>query len=214
MDHYDVIIVGTGAGGGTLARSLAPTGKRILLPGLYEDIGGLAISPGDTFCGSVEVRDQLQEAGAQGSFVVWLVGGNSNESGIADFSNLGNGPNWSQVSACVTATSAHTQVRIQFYPTPGTPTLDVDAVDVHHALQVAAPLTQNGSFESGPAPWLVGSGSNYALCQRAISVQRRCLRRHPLRRHEHLGPRWRVLPGHDRAVRQPRRHRVRERKGA
>ena len=31
MDSYDVIIVGTGAGGGTLARHLAPSGKRILL---------------------------------------------------------------------------------------------------------------------------------------------------------------------------------------
>jgi choline dehydrogenase-like flavoprotein len=30
-DRYDVIIVGTGAGGGTLAHTLAPTGKRILL---------------------------------------------------------------------------------------------------------------------------------------------------------------------------------------
>jgi choline dehydrogenase-like flavoprotein len=30
-EHYDVIIVGTGAGGGTLAHRLAPTGKRILL---------------------------------------------------------------------------------------------------------------------------------------------------------------------------------------
>jgi choline dehydrogenase-like flavoprotein len=29
--HYDVIIIGTGAGGGTLARRLAPTGKKILL---------------------------------------------------------------------------------------------------------------------------------------------------------------------------------------
>ncbi|HEX5631893.1 MAG TPA: GMC family oxidoreductase [Gemmatimonadales bacterium] len=29
--HYDVIIIGTGAGGGTLARKLAPSGKRILL---------------------------------------------------------------------------------------------------------------------------------------------------------------------------------------
>jgi choline dehydrogenase-like flavoprotein len=28
---YDVIIIGTGAGGGTLARHLAPSGKRILL---------------------------------------------------------------------------------------------------------------------------------------------------------------------------------------
>jgi choline dehydrogenase-like flavoprotein len=30
-EHYDVIIVGSGAGGGTLARTLAPSGKRILL---------------------------------------------------------------------------------------------------------------------------------------------------------------------------------------
>jgi choline dehydrogenase-like flavoprotein len=29
--HYDLIIVGTGAGGGTLARKLAPTGKKILV---------------------------------------------------------------------------------------------------------------------------------------------------------------------------------------
>src|SRR5499427_2328588 len=29
--QYDIIIVGSGAGGGTLARSLAPTGKRILI---------------------------------------------------------------------------------------------------------------------------------------------------------------------------------------
>ncbi len=31
MNSYDVIIIGTGAGGGTLARHLAPSGKRILL---------------------------------------------------------------------------------------------------------------------------------------------------------------------------------------
>ena len=31
MDSYDVIVIGTGAGGGTLARRLAPSGKRILL---------------------------------------------------------------------------------------------------------------------------------------------------------------------------------------
>ena len=30
-EHYDVIVIGTGAGGGTLAHTLAPTGKRILL---------------------------------------------------------------------------------------------------------------------------------------------------------------------------------------
>jgi choline dehydrogenase-like flavoprotein len=31
MSHYDVIIIGTGAGGGTLAAKLAPTGKKILV---------------------------------------------------------------------------------------------------------------------------------------------------------------------------------------
>jgi len=30
-EHYDFIIIGTGAGGGTLAWKLAPSGKRILL---------------------------------------------------------------------------------------------------------------------------------------------------------------------------------------
>ena len=30
-NHFDVIIIGTGAGGGTLAYALAPSGKRILL---------------------------------------------------------------------------------------------------------------------------------------------------------------------------------------
>ena len=29
--HYDVIIIGTGAGGGTLAYGLAGTGKRVLM---------------------------------------------------------------------------------------------------------------------------------------------------------------------------------------
>jgi choline dehydrogenase-like flavoprotein len=31
QNHYDVIVIGSGAGGGTLAHALAPTGKRILL---------------------------------------------------------------------------------------------------------------------------------------------------------------------------------------
>ena len=30
-DHYDVIVIGSGPGGGALAQKLAPTGKRILM---------------------------------------------------------------------------------------------------------------------------------------------------------------------------------------
>ncbi len=29
--HYDVIVIGSGAGGGTMVRALAPSGKRVLL---------------------------------------------------------------------------------------------------------------------------------------------------------------------------------------
>jgi choline dehydrogenase-like flavoprotein len=31
MEHYDIIVIGSGAGGGTIAHHLAPTGKRILI---------------------------------------------------------------------------------------------------------------------------------------------------------------------------------------
>ena len=31
MSHHDVIVIGSGAGGGTLTHALAPSGKRILL---------------------------------------------------------------------------------------------------------------------------------------------------------------------------------------
>jgi choline dehydrogenase-like flavoprotein len=31
-DEFDVIIAGAGAGGGTLANTIAPSGKRVLLP--------------------------------------------------------------------------------------------------------------------------------------------------------------------------------------
>jgi choline dehydrogenase-like flavoprotein len=30
-DHYDMIIIGTGAGGGTLAHELTPSGRRVLM---------------------------------------------------------------------------------------------------------------------------------------------------------------------------------------
>jgi 2-polyprenyl-6-methoxyphenol hydroxylase-like FAD-dependent oxidoreductase len=42
-EHYDVIIIGTGAGGGTLAHKLAPSGKRILVvPELVVEVAPFA----------------------------------------------------------------------------------------------------------------------------------------------------------------------------
>ena len=42
---------------------------------MYEDISGLTIGRGDTYCGSVELRSQLNETGASGQFTIWLLGG-------------------------------------------------------------------------------------------------------------------------------------------
>ena len=59
MSHYDVIIIGTGAGGGTLARHLAPTGKRILL---LERGGWLPREPQNISADEVFVKNRYVSA--------------------------------------------------------------------------------------------------------------------------------------------------------
>ena len=39
MSHYDVIVIGSGAGGGTLVHRLAPSGKRVLLLERLAELG-------------------------------------------------------------------------------------------------------------------------------------------------------------------------------
>jgi len=41
-NHYDFIIIGSGAGGGTLALKLAPSGKRILILERGEEVESVA----------------------------------------------------------------------------------------------------------------------------------------------------------------------------
>ena len=55
MDACDVVIIGTGAGGGTLARHLAPTGKQILL---LERGDWLPREPENWLAGSVFVENR------------------------------------------------------------------------------------------------------------------------------------------------------------
>lgn len=55
MNSYDVIIIGSGAGGGTLARHLAPSGKRILL---LERGGWLPREPQNWSAGDVFVENR------------------------------------------------------------------------------------------------------------------------------------------------------------
>jgi choline dehydrogenase-like flavoprotein len=55
MSNYDVIIIGSGAGGGTLARHLAPSGKKILI---LERGGWLAREPRNWSAGDVFVENR------------------------------------------------------------------------------------------------------------------------------------------------------------
>jgi choline dehydrogenase-like flavoprotein len=61
MSDYDVIIIGTGAGGGTLARHLAPSGKRVLL---LERGGWLAREPQNVSAQEVFVDGRYNSADA------------------------------------------------------------------------------------------------------------------------------------------------------
>ena len=63
-EHYDVIIIGTGAGGGTLAHRLAPSGKRILL---LERGGYLPREPENWDCEEVFRKRALPDRARSGS---------------------------------------------------------------------------------------------------------------------------------------------------
>lgn len=132
--------------------------------GAYED-RALSTSAGELVCASAWVRTQFPATGASGSFVVWLIGGSASQGGSAHYSGLGNLASWIQVHACVEATASHTALRVQFYPTPGFPTVDMDDVDVHES------LAANGGFEDGSGPWAPypNTHSNYVVYQSATA---------------------------------------------
>ena len=89
-NHYDVIIIGTGAGGGTMAAKLAPAGKRILLL----ERGGYVPREKDNWNpGAVNVRGKYQtsevwrdgEGRALHPHTNYCVGGNTKFYGAALF---------------------------------------------------------------------------------------------------------------------------------
>jgi hypothetical protein len=126
---------------------------------IYQDVA-LNTSAGETVCGSAWVRSQVPATGASGTFALFLLGGSATDSGGANFSGLGYGDNnWTQVQGCVEATGGHTTLRIQVYPNPGGPTVEIDDVDVHVS------LAANGGFETGMSSWAPypGTNSNFAV---------------------------------------------------
>ena len=126
--------------------------------GMYQDVAQ-SIGVGDTFCASAFVRSQIGGT-ASGGFVVWMIGGAYNENGQQPYSRLGTRSNWSPVSTCVTATTAHSAVRVQFYATPNGGTTQVDDVNLSRS------LVQGGGFESGGWSFMPSTNSaNYSSGQ-------------------------------------------------
>ena len=105
-EHYDVIIIGTGAGGGTLAHKLAASGKRILL---LERGGYLPREPEnwdsrEIFQTDRYLSDELwydKDGEAFKPHQQYFVGGNTKFYGAAlfrlrpeDFGELASDPRW------------------------------------------------------------------------------------------------------------------------
>ena len=144
-----VVIEDAHSGGYFAATSTNANGGSI-----YQDVA-LSTSAGETVCGSAWVRSQVPATGASGTFALFLLGGSATDCGGANFSGLGYGDNnWTQVQGCVEATGSHTTLRIQVYPNPGGPTVEIDDVDVHVS------LAANGGFETGMSAWAPYPGTN------------------------------------------------------
>jgi surface antigen len=129
--------------------------------GIYEDIH-LPVAAGTSYCASAEVTTVGGKGahGAGGSLDLWLLGGAhhvANEVTSSNFGGLAAGT-WSPVSTCVTATSAYSMIRVQFYDAAHTPALGIDAVDVH------ASLAANGNFaRSARGDWQASPHSNFVI---------------------------------------------------
>ena len=108
--------------------------------GIYQDIS-YPVTAGDSFCADAEVVTAGAHSGARGAMTLWLLGDSAKQSSMARFGPLRANNKWSPVSSCVTATRPHSVIRIQFYDSPGTPMLGIDAVDVHQS------FVENGGFD-------------------------------------------------------------------
>src|SRR6185437_14838163 len=114
--------------------------------GIYQDVA-LNTSAGQLVCVSAWRRTQLPSTGASGTFSLYLRGTSAVNAGATAYGGLGNLANWTQAQTCVEATSSHTSLRIQLYPTPGSPPTEIDDVNINVS------LAANGGFENGAGPW-------------------------------------------------------------
>ena len=137
----------TAAEAGRDGTHYAATNTTVSGGGFYQDITE-TINPGETYCASAFVRSQYGGT-ASGSMALWLIGGTGQDSAGTGYSHLGTLNNWTPIESCVTATTAHTTLRVQFYPTPNGGTTDVDDISSYLAPSIQAVARQQPPVISG-----------------------------------------------------------------
>jgi hypothetical protein len=111
-------------GGGYLATNTrSPNG------GVYQDVN-IAIAKGSRYCASGRFTSVGTGSTAGGRMVVWLLGGGGNEQANVTLTNLPGNSVWTLGQACVTATTNHTTLRVQYYAAVYGPTVGMDAIIV------------------------------------------------------------------------------------
>ncbi|MER6626779.1 CHAP domain-containing protein [Streptomyces sp. NPDC000987] len=121
---------------------------------IYQDLPH-TINAGDTFCAEAEVNTVGNTTGASGMLAIHLTGTNTTETSTDQFSNLPGGNSWTPIKTCVTATSAHSNIRVQLFPSVGSPTVGVDVLDVHES------IIQNGGFNVDSSHWTASGNPAY-----------------------------------------------------
>ncbi len=117
---------------------------------VYQDITP-TIASGDMYCAEAEITS-IGSSGASGTLAIWMPDGSHSESSSYMFSNLPTA--WKPFKTCVTATTSHNKIRVQVYDNVGSPTIGIDAVDVHKS------LVTNGEFNANAGHWSTTVGAN------------------------------------------------------
>jgi hypothetical protein len=122
---------------------------------IYQDVP-ISVAPGQTYCASIQASTLGAGHGGGGSFAVWMMGGRSNQGSSRAVTGLSGSSSWQMNEVCVMATTAHTTLRIQFWPTLKGPMVALDAATIFRS------ISMNAGF-AGASQWHVTAGTHYAV---------------------------------------------------